>query len=99
MRLPRLLPLTAALALVLALPAHAQSLVELYRSAQGYDATYQAARSQYDASVARAAQAKAGILPSVGLSGGVSRTELEVDTSAGGGSRGFNTQSAGINAT
>jgi len=82
-----------------ALPAHGQSLIDLYESARGYDATYQAARAQYDASLARAAQAKAGILPSVGLSAGASHTELEVNTPVGGGTRGFNTQTAGINAT
>ncbi|VTU24413.1 Outer membrane protein TolC precursor [Variovorax sp. PBL-H6] len=94
----RLLPLTAALAAAIALPAHGQSLVELYESARGYDATYQAARAQYDANLARAAQAKAGILPSVGLSAGASHTELDVQTPAGDASRGFNTQSVGINA-
>ncbi|OUM03372.1 TolC family outer membrane protein [Variovorax sp. JS1663] len=95
----RLLPLTAAIAAAIALPAHGQSLIELYEAARGYDATYQAARAQYDATLARAAQAKAGILPSVGLSAGASRTELDVHTPAGDSSRGFNTQSAGINAT
>ena len=99
----RLHPLSAAFAtafaLALAMPAHGQSLIQLYESAQGYDATYQAARSQYDATLARAAQAKAGILPAVGLSAGASRTELDIDTPAGSASRGFNTQSIGINAT
>ncbi|GAA4334200.1 TolC family outer membrane protein [Variovorax defluvii] len=95
----RLLPLTAALAAAIALPAHGQSLIELYEAARGYDATYQAARAQYDATLARAAQARAGILPSVGLSAGASRTELDVHTPAGDASRGFNTQSVGINAT
>ena len=35
----RLLPLAAALSMALALPAHGQSLVELYEAARGYDAT------------------------------------------------------------
>jgi outer membrane protein len=95
----RLLPLSVALATAFALPAHGQSLIDLYESARGYDATYQAARAQYDASLARAAQAKAGILPAVGLSAGASRTELDVDTPVGNSSRGFSTQNAGINAT
>src|SRR5205085_7875045 len=60
--------------------------------------TWQAARAQYDASLARAAQAKAGILPSVGLSAGASHTRLDVDTPSGSVSRGFNTETAGINA-
>jgi outer membrane protein len=99
MPVPRLLPLTAAIVAAIALPAHGQSLIDLYDSARGYDATYQAARAQYDASLARAAQARAGILPSVGLSAGASRTELDVNTPLGDTSRGFNTQTAGINAT
>jgi outer membrane protein len=100
---PRLLPFSAVIASVfatLALPAHGQSLIELYDAARGYDATYQAARAQYDASVARAAQAKAGILPAVGLSAGANRTELDVNVpNVPSQSRGFNTQNAGINAT
>ncbi|CAN7319153.1 TolC family outer membrane protein [Variovorax sp. LjRoot84] len=95
----RLLPLSVALAAAFALPAHGQSLIDLYESARSYDATYQAARSQYDASLARAAQAKAGILPAVGLSAGASHTELDVDTPVGNTSRGFNTQNVGVNAT
>jgi len=93
------LTLCAALAGTLALPAHGQSLVDLYESARGYDATYQSARAQYDANLARAAQAKAGILPSVGLSAGVNRTEYEFETAAGNLSRGLPSQSAGINAS
>ena len=81
-RWPRLLPLPAALAsllaTVLALPAQGQTLNELYDSARGYDATYRGARSQYDASIARAAQAKAGILPAVGLTAGVTRSDLQI---------------------
>ncbi len=82
----------------LALPARGQSLIELYDSARGYDATYQGARAQYDASLARAAQAKAGILPSAALSAGASHTQLDVDTPSGSLNRGLNTQSAGVNA-
>ena len=86
---PRLLPLSAALAslfaTLLALPAQGQTLNELYESARGFDATYQGARAQYDASVARAAQAKAGILPAVGLTAGASRNNLDIDTLTGAG--------------
>ncbi|MET3441042.1 outer membrane protein [Variovorax paradoxus] len=84
---------------ILALPAHGQSLIELYESARSYDATYQGARAQYDATLARAAQAKAGILPAVGLSAGVSHTRQELSTEGASATRGFNTQSVGINAT
>lgn len=106
---PRLSPLSAALAstlaALLASPAltQAQTLNELYESARGFDATYQGARAQYDASIARAAQAKAGILPAVGLTAGVTRSDLEIDTltgtSRGTTPRDFTTQNVGINAT
>ncbi|MDM0104237.1 TolC family outer membrane protein [Variovorax sp. J22R24] len=103
MPVPRPLPLSAALATVfaaaIALPAHGQSLIELYDSARSYDATYQGARAQYDASLARAAQAKAGILPSVGLSANASATQQELSTDNLTVNRGFPNQSAGINAT
>ena len=62
----RLLPLTLALAMTA--PAYAQSLSELYGAARGYDATYQSAKSQFDATLAKAEQAKAALLPTVGLS-------------------------------
>lgn len=97
---PAMLPLSLALSAVLAAfaPAvQAQNLVELYRSARDYDASYQSARSQYDANLAKAAQAKAGILPSAGLSAGASRTNFEntnpvVD-------RSFNSQTATVSAS
>ncbi len=81
MKAPRLLPLTSALLLAmgtgLSAGAHAQSLIELYESARAYDASYQSARSQYDANVAKADQARAGILPTANLSAGISRSNFE----------------------
>jgi outer membrane protein len=56
--------------LALAGTAQAQSLVEVFEAARGFDATILSARSQFDASVARAPQARAGILPQAGLSAG-----------------------------
>ncbi len=50
--------------------AQAQSLAELYESARGYDATILSARSAYEASLAKAAQARAGLRPQAGLSAG-----------------------------
>lgn len=64
----RLLPLSAAFGLTMAFPAQAQSLVELYRAAQGFDASYQSAKLQFEANLAKAEQAQAGILPSASLS-------------------------------
>jgi outer membrane protein len=103
MPVPRPLPLSAAFATVfaaaMALPAHGQSLIELYDSARSYDATYQGARAQYDASVARADQAKAGILPAVGLSASAQSIEQDLSTNALSIRRGLPSQAAGINAT
>ncbi len=73
----RLLPLFVAIGATLALPVQAQSLVDLYQSARDYDATYQSAKSQFDATLARADQAKALLLPTVGLSLGASATNLD----------------------
>ncbi len=94
----RLLPLAAALAAALAaMPAGAQSLLELYDSARAHDAAWQAARSQFDANLARAEQARAGILPSANLSAGVNRTNFD-NTNAAVPDRNFNAQTATLSA-
>ena len=77
------LSLSAVVALLGVAPlAQAQSLVALYESARAFDATYQSARLQYDANLARAEQAKAGILPTAGLSAGASRIGVDNTTPA-----------------
>ena len=76
MKLFRPLPLALAVTLALSLPAGAQNLVELYGAARSFDATYQSAKSQFDASLAKVDQAKAGILPTAGLAASGSRTNL-----------------------
>lgn len=60
--------------------AHAQSLLELVEQARSYDAPWQSAKAQYDASVSRGEQARAGLLPTVGAQASVStaRTEYRV---------------------
>jgi outer membrane protein len=73
--LPRSAVFLAASALVSA--AQAQSLSELYEAASAYDATYQAAKSQYEANLAKAEQGKAGLLPTAGLSANISRSNFE----------------------
>jgi outer membrane protein len=73
----RLLPLSVALAAAFALPARAQSLLDLYESARGYDATWQSAKAQYDANLFRAEQARAGVLPSANLGAGLTRSNFE----------------------
>lgn len=89
--------ITLASALAALVPSvQAQSLVALYESARAFDATYQSARLQYDANLARADQARAGILPNAGLAAGASRTAFEntnpqID-------RSFNTQNVTLQA-
>ncbi len=95
----RLLPLTLAIGTALALPAHAQSLRELYEAARGYDAAYQSAKSQYDANLARADQATAGLLPSVNLSAGATTNRIDYQEPAGTPSRSFDNQNATLSAT
>jgi outer membrane protein len=58
---------------------YAQSLAEVFEAARGFDATFQSARAQYDANLARAAQSRAGILPTANLGAGASRTQLDLD--------------------
>ena len=72
-----LLPLLVAIGASLALPVQAQSLVTLYESARGFDATYLSAKSLYEATLAKSDQAKSYVLPSVGLAAGATVTNLE----------------------
>ncbi|MEN9374340.1 MAG: hypothetical protein RIR79_1892 [Pseudomonadota bacterium] len=76
--------------------ASAQNLVDLVTAAQGYDATYRSAKAQFDANVAKADQARAAILPTIGLAAGASTTSQEVQPMA---ARSYNTQSLGMSAT
>ena len=70
--------LAAGLALTAMAPfAQAQSLVELYTSARAFDASYQSAKLQYDANLARVQQARAGILPTVSVSAGATANNIE----------------------
>jgi len=70
----RALPLAAALSLAWGSAAQAQSLVDLYDAARGYDASYIAAKSLYEANLAKANQALGGVLPNIALSASASRT-------------------------
>ncbi|MBL8335730.1 MAG: TolC family protein, partial [Rhodoferax sp.] len=93
----RLLPLIAALAAASVLPARAQSLLELYEAARSYDASYQSARSQYEATLARAEQSRAGTLPTVGLAGSMSRTAIDANVRLA--NPAFGTQTATVSAS
>lgn len=94
MNVLRLLPLPLAIGMAFSSAAQAENLLELYQSARAFDATYQSARAQYDANVSRAAQTRAGLLPTVGLSAGVSLTDIDITTPAV--NRDYRTENAAI---
>lgn len=99
----RLLPLSIALAAALAAPVRAQSLLDLYESARGYDAPYQSAKAQYDANVYKVAQTKAGLLPAVGLAASANTTNINFESSSPTppptSSRSFDSQSTSVSLT
>jgi outer membrane protein len=97
MKLFRLLPIVVALGALAAPPARAQSLIDLYEAARAFDATFQSAKSQYEASVAKAEQSRAGILPTVNL--GMSAAGNHVDGNVSFPASQFGTQSAAITAS
>ena len=75
-------PLAVALMLAgMAAGAQAQSLVDLYQAARGYDAAYLAAKAQSDATEFKAAQARGQRLPQIGLKGTVYRQHFDSDLS------------------
>ena len=74
----RFLPITLAISAAFAGSAQAQSLMSLYETARGYDAAYKAAQSQYTANLSKGDQAKALLLPTIGLSANINKTEVEL---------------------
>jgi outer membrane protein len=93
----RLLPVTAALCVAFAAPAHATGLLELYESARAYDSVWQSARAQYDANLFRSEQAKAAVLPSANLAAGASRTAFDLNNPEL--TRAYGTQNATLSAS
>jgi outer membrane protein len=93
----RLLPLSLAAAFA-ALPAQAQSLLDLYEAARGHDAAYQSARATFEAAQHRAEQARAGLLPTASLTSTRSETQLDTRTTSST-QRGFGTGSASLTVT
>jgi outer membrane protein len=73
----RTLPLTAALVMAFATNAQAQSLVEMFEAARGYDAGFISAKAQFEANLAKANQTLGGILPNIALSASASRTNFD----------------------
>jgi outer membrane protein len=75
--LRHLAPIAAACA-ALALPAQAQSLVDLYEAARSFDSAFQSAKAQLDANQYKVDQARAAFAPKLGLAAGVNSVYLNV---------------------
>jgi outer membrane protein len=76
---------------------HAQSLVALYEAARDFDATFQSARLQYEANLARAEQGKAGMRSTANLTAGLNYNQQ--DSNAASLRRNFETQTVTASAT
>lgn len=74
----RFVPLSLAISAAFAGSAQAQNLMSLFDTARGYDATYKAAQYQYTANLSKGEQAKAVLLPTVGLGANLNRTEVDL---------------------
>jgi outer membrane protein len=91
------LSLVLATALVAASGAQAQSLLQIYQEAKGHDATYAAAKAQAEATAAKAAQAKAALLPTLGMS--FSKTRIQAENPSGAQLTDYNNKSSGLSLT
>jgi len=78
----RFLPITLAISAAFAGSAQAQNLMSLFETARGFDATYKAAQYQYTANLSKGEQAKAVLLPTVGLSANMNKTDVDLIASA-----------------
>lgn len=61
------------------LNAHAADLIQVYQQALANDATYASARASLAAGRERTTQGRAGLLPTVGLSGSISKNDSDFD--------------------
>ena len=61
--------MAATVCTVMPAAAHAEDLVDIYRLAQGHDPVYEAARYALQAAEQKRPQARAGLLPTIALSG------------------------------
>ena len=78
----RFLPITLAISAAFAGSAQAQNLMSLFETARGFDATYKAAQYQYTANLSKVEQAKAVLLPTVGLSANMNKTDVDLIAAA-----------------
>ena len=88
--------LALAISLAAAAPTQAQSLLQLYESARGYDASVQSALAQAQAAQARADQARAGLLPQLGLQAGAQRNVADTRVATNQVNRSYNVYNAGL---
>ncbi|HLO61627.1 MAG TPA: TolC family outer membrane protein [Azonexus sp.] len=68
---------------LVAAPLHAADLMQVYRDAQGNDPTFAAARATLEAGQEKQPQARAGLLPSLTLSGNTVWNENQLSTHGG----------------
>jgi outer membrane protein len=78
----RFLPISLAISAAFAGTAQAQNLMSLFETARGFDATYKAAQYQYTANLSKGEQAKAVLLPTVGLSANMNKTDVDLIAAA-----------------
>lgn len=74
----RPLPIVLAAVLSFSATVQAQSLIDLYEAARGYDASFISAKAQYEANLAKANQTLGGILPNISLGSTATRTNAEL---------------------
>ena len=72
------LPVAMAICLSFSSAVQAQSLRDLFEVARGYDATFIAAKAQFEASLANANQTLGGILPNIAMGASAARTKITV---------------------
>src|SRR5574343_630323 len=95
---PHRLAVLAALSLGAMGHVQAQSLSALYQAARGYDAAFQSAQSQQQATLAKAEQALAQLRPTVGLSASANQYQTDV-TEPTGRNYSWSDQKVGISAS
>ena len=94
----RLLPLSVALAAAATLPVRAQNLVALYEAARAFDAGYQSAQYQFEATAAKSEQARAATLYKIDLTAAASISTVD-NTLAKTKQGGYDVQSATLSAS
>src|SRR5262245_32832541 len=84
---PLIRPFLFTSALALSSGAAAENLFQVYRDAQRYDAAYSAARQNLEAGRERLPQGRAGVLPTLNLTGNATRSRFDIE---------FNDPAAGL---